>query len=319
MLFVATCNPVSLYSMTERGDGVQLMELYDVFPRTISGVWQPLVTVAPLGGPLDGHVVLHEEQSNTVLHVDMTTGAVRRLVLSPDAGQPVTTATSWWSSSKEQKGSYRMCREFAHQNWLLFFREDGNQLEVLDVLEGRVHSIGLPISVRDVRLVAEDRWLLTQSHSSRKYLLTKPLHTGAEDSGVCQLHTISEDAVTAGHGATSGEECAPVMVSREPLPDLNLSAALGQRIASPSRLLADDTPTTPAWSSDSLTSCFKRPVSLTSGEGVGALFSRGGGGRGVGGRKEAAASGQHASPPASACISANQVVRAPASYPGAAE
>lgn len=65
VLYVATCNPVSLYSMKERGDTIQCMELYDVFPRTISGVWQPFVTVAPLGSPLDGQVVLHEEQVDT--------------------------------------------------------------------------------------------------------------------------------------------------------------------------------------------------------------------------------------------------------------
>lgn len=62
VLYVATCNPVSLYTMKVDGETIQCMELYDVFPRTISGVWQPFVTVAPLGSPLDGQVVLHEEQ-----------------------------------------------------------------------------------------------------------------------------------------------------------------------------------------------------------------------------------------------------------------
>uniref|UniRef100_A0A8C7Y264 von Willebrand factor A domain-containing protein 8 n=1 Tax=Oryzias sinensis TaxID=183150 RepID=A0A8C7Y264_9TELE len=66
ILYVATCNPVSLYSMKKDGETIQLMELYDVFPRTISGVWQPFVTVAPLGSPLDGQVVLHEEQVCTL-------------------------------------------------------------------------------------------------------------------------------------------------------------------------------------------------------------------------------------------------------------
>lgn len=47
------------------------MELYDIFPRTISGVWQPFVTVAPLGNPLDGQVVLHEEQVGTRLDTHM--------------------------------------------------------------------------------------------------------------------------------------------------------------------------------------------------------------------------------------------------------
>lgn len=75
VLYVATCNPVSLYSMKERGETIECIELYDVFPRTISGVWQPFVTVAPLGSPLDGQVVLHEEQVGrqiyTHVHKDM--------------------------------------------------------------------------------------------------------------------------------------------------------------------------------------------------------------------------------------------------------
>lgn len=65
VLYVATCNPVALYSMREHGDTIQYVDLYDIFPKTISGVWQPCVTIAPLGIPLDGQVVLHEEQVGT--------------------------------------------------------------------------------------------------------------------------------------------------------------------------------------------------------------------------------------------------------------
>lgn len=65
VLYVAMCNPVALYSMREHGETIQYVDLYDVFPKTISGVWQPCVSIAPLGSPLDGQVVLHEEQVNT--------------------------------------------------------------------------------------------------------------------------------------------------------------------------------------------------------------------------------------------------------------
>ncbi|TMS06972.1 von Willebrand factor A domain-containing protein 8 [Larimichthys crocea] len=233
ILYVATCNPVSLYSMKERGEIIHCMELYDVFPRTISGVWQPFVTVAPLGSPLDGQVVLHEEQSNTVLHLDMVTGAVRRLMLSPESKEPTTRASNWWSS-KEQQGGHKMCHDFAHKNWLLFYKEDGNQLEVLDVLEGQVHSISLPINLKSVFLVAEDRWLLLETKTNRKFLLTKPMHMTAEDSGVCQLHSISEE-----HRISTAEMSVPEMVSCDQLPNENLSAALDQKIVSPNRILAD--------------------------------------------------------------------------------
>uniref|UniRef100_A0A665V7K3 von Willebrand factor A domain-containing protein 8 n=1 Tax=Echeneis naucrates TaxID=173247 RepID=A0A665V7K3_ECHNA len=208
-VYVATCNPVSLFSMKEHGETIQVMELYDVFPRTISGVWQPFVTVAPLGSPLDGQVVLHEEQVGTQTH----------------------------TNAQRQQGAHKMCRDFAHKNWLLFYKEDSNQLEVLDVLEGRVHSISLPINLKSVFLVAEDRWLLLESNTNRKFLLTKPMHMAAENTGVCQLHSISEDPVSSGHGAV--EVSVPQMLSSEQLPNENLSAALDQRIVSPNRVLAD--------------------------------------------------------------------------------
>uniref|UniRef100_A0A4W6D9E4 von Willebrand factor A domain-containing protein 8 n=1 Tax=Lates calcarifer TaxID=8187 RepID=A0A4W6D9E4_LATCA len=282
VLYVATCNPVSLYSMKERGETIQCMELYDIFPRTISGVWQPFVTIAPLGSPLDGQVVLHEEQSNTVLHLDLVTGAVRRLMLSPDSEQPTTRASHWWSN-KEQQGGHKMCSDFAHKNWLLFYKEDGNQLEVLDVLEGRVHSISLPINLRSVFLVAEDRWLLLESNTNKKFLLTKPMHMAAEDSGVCQLHSISEDSVSSGHGVT--EVSVPQMVSCEQLPNENLSAALDQKIVSPNRILADTGSFArvvvgfPDLMSPNEVYSFKRPVDLSvmkSSESGAHMFLRGG-------------------------------------------
>lgn len=40
----------------------------------------------------------------------------------------------------------------------------------------------------------------------RKFLLTKPMHMGAEDTGVCQLHAIGEDPVNTGFGTSSGEQ-----------------------------------------------------------------------------------------------------------------
>lgn len=44
------------------GKSGYLVDLFDIFPRTASGVWHPFVTVAPLGNPLKGQVILHEQQ-----------------------------------------------------------------------------------------------------------------------------------------------------------------------------------------------------------------------------------------------------------------
>uniref|UniRef100_A0A8C2B9Z4 von Willebrand factor A domain containing 8 n=1 Tax=Cyprinus carpio TaxID=7962 RepID=A0A8C2B9Z4_CYPCA len=215
-IYVATCNPVSLYAMKEKGDSVQCVELYDIFPRTISGVWQPFVSVAALGNPLQDQVVLHEEQGNTVLHLDLVTGAVRRLVLSQDKQEEPPRKTSNWWSNKE---TYKMCKEFAHKNWFLFYKENGE----------------LPLSLAFLHFQSKASLVqIVRQH----FLLTKPMHMGAEDTGVCQLHAISEDAANTGFG-TRLEATAPQEVSNEQLPNENLSTALGQKIVSPNRVLCD--------------------------------------------------------------------------------
>lgn len=62
VLYVTTCNPVSLYFMNVSSKNGYFVDLYDIFPRTVGHVWQPFVTVAPLGNPLKGQVILHEEE-----------------------------------------------------------------------------------------------------------------------------------------------------------------------------------------------------------------------------------------------------------------
>ncbi|XP_077987566.1 von Willebrand factor A domain-containing protein 8-like [Glandiceps talaboti] len=235
IIHVVTSSPASLYTTFTNQQAIKHVDLYDIFPNTRYS-WHPRFELAALGRPLEGQAILHEQQTNTILLIDPNTGALRRLFLGSVLEGAKDKIAGYFSQSADPP-CHKMCREFALDNWVVFYEEQGSKLDVVDVLQGTGYSIDLPLNLKSVHLPSKDAWLLTESNTDRRFMLTRP----SPDMPVCQLHTVDikpaiDDSESEFLGRIDG---AAFSTSNVPLPKVQLSEALGQNIDSPNRVMAD--------------------------------------------------------------------------------
>ena len=69
IIHIVTANPICLYTMNPKKQHLTCLDLYDIFPSSAlhASNYKPRLQVAPLGFPLDGQVILHEEVVSTCL------------------------------------------------------------------------------------------------------------------------------------------------------------------------------------------------------------------------------------------------------------
>ncbi len=70
-----------------------------------------------------------------------------------------------------------------------FYGNFRQNIDVTLMLEGRCHSIEVPIKLKDIYMLSKREWLLTENESNNKYLLIESTETPMEYT----LQPIQED------------------------------------------------------------------------------------------------------------------------------
>ncbi|PIK51485.1 putative von Willebrand factor A domain-containing protein 8 [Apostichopus japonicus] len=223
-IHIAGGNPMCLYSMKVMGNTIQFLDLYDLYP----GMGSKQVQLAALGGKLAGQVILFEEKSNAILLVDPSNGSVARLL--PNTALENATVRIIRQIGPPEHGLYKMCGELSHQNKLVFYEDNGHNIDTIDILNNSVTSVELPVKIEHLNILSEDSWLVTEAETKNRYLLTKP----DSSSPVSQLHALFE----VEPGMT---EQPRSVFSQDSLSKPYLSEALGQTIDSPNRIFTQET------------------------------------------------------------------------------
>lgn len=162
-----------------------------MFPRSHYAV--PQLKMAALGGDLQGQVLIHEQDSNSLFLLNPAGKELQALNFKSMVDNTKEKLTRHFAV---EKGKFLMSSEFAHENKVIVHQEDSNKMDVVDIADGTTQHITLPFIIGQFHPFSRDLWLVCETGTDRKYLLTKPY---PEAPAPCVLHPIESNNI-------SGEE-----------------------------------------------------------------------------------------------------------------
>ncbi|GFR87627.1 von Willebrand factor A domain-containing protein 8-like [Elysia marginata] len=225
VIYVATCNPICLYTLTPTSHTSNLIDMYDVFPSTLGG-FKPEVKLQALSAPLDDLVLLHEQNTNVVITVNVENGQITRLM--SDTLPEVSPRRRFSTVAIKPESPFKMClsEDIDPRGTTLFYQQNGQHVEFFNILEGLSHSVDLPFNVKGCQALGEGRWLLSETDSSWKYILSRT----ADDE-------VKLSPVDVGRGLSSQ---SVLLMGTKPLGDKRLTEALGEGMSCPNRVAVLD-------------------------------------------------------------------------------
>ena len=216
-------NPVSLYSQQTNQDSVLCMDLYNLFPRSYYA--KPSLKMAALGGDLQGQVLIHEQDSNSLYLLSPSNKELRSLNFKSIVDNTKEKLTRHFSI---EKGKFILSSEFAHENKIVVYQEDSNKMDVVDLVDGTTQHITMPFVIGKFHPFSRDLWLVCETGTDRKYLLTKPY---PEAPVPCVLHPVTSNNLDG----VENEDWKSI--STRSLPPGALSSAVGEEKGSKSNRL----------------------------------------------------------------------------------
>lgn len=89
--------------------------------------------MAALGGDLQGQVLIHEQDSNSLYLLSPSNKELRSLNFKSIVDNTKEKLTRHFSI---EKGKFVMSSEFAHENKIVVYQEDSNKMDVVDLVDG---------------------------------------------------------------------------------------------------------------------------------------------------------------------------------------
>ncbi|XP_029645766.1 von Willebrand factor A domain-containing protein 8 [Octopus sinensis] len=173
MIHVATCNPISVISIDAKSVHGKLTELYELFPP-VSMAYRPKVKLTALSAPLDDTLILHEECTNALMSLNYETGEVARLKSEylPEIAIEKRKFLQYGVKPKKNNPFVMLGSTLPDSNIITFYKENSDTVILVDPLQCLSHQVILPVKIRCLQIVDANKWIITDSSTNQKYLLT---------------------------------------------------------------------------------------------------------------------------------------------------
>ncbi|GAB1605806.1 von Willebrand factor A domain-containing protein 8-like [Argonauta hians] len=173
MIHVATANPISVMSVDTKSIHGRLTELYELFPP-VSMSYRPQIKLVALSDPLDDTVILHEQCTNALMSINYETGEVARLKCDflPETEVEKRRFLQYGVKPKKPKTFVMLSSTLPNSNILTFYKENSDTITLVDPLQCVCHQLQLPVTIQSLHIVGANKWIVTDSASDHKYLLT---------------------------------------------------------------------------------------------------------------------------------------------------
>ncbi|XP_069941398.1 von Willebrand factor A domain-containing protein 8 isoform X2 [Cherax quadricarinatus] len=223
-IHVATVAPAAVYSFVPRGRDTPLkyILLQDVLPRYRSA-YQPRLRLANLSSR---KLLIHEEVSNTLLNVDMNTGAVSCMQLNSRFEIAAELLMKRLGSGGRSEIFFRMCKSKVEQGQLALWEVGGKRILFIDIHKEMSRLVTLPFILYSLHLLEGRYQWFAIDEEGNKWLLKDNMYNFV-------LHPVTQTPVE--------QDCSHMLVScisPHTLSDFVLSSALKEKISASTHLLA---------------------------------------------------------------------------------
>ncbi|XP_066591206.1 von Willebrand factor A domain-containing protein 8 [Prorops nasuta] len=217
---VLTVNPVALYTMTLESDKIQKISFQDL--PIMQRNKRPQFKIAP---DKEGNIYLHEESGNILLKVNLEDTSAAHVLMSSF----IDLATNRIAKVFDNNIYWKMNEDLLpSHNQIILFSPNYDKIENLHLDSLNAYTIQLPFKINSVLVASDQRWLILDT-KKEKYILEKSVSSLPCPDILRKVEESSSDS----------QRIVPfISCNQNSLDKTMLSAALGQKIDAPNRVLA---------------------------------------------------------------------------------